>query len=936
MKIFQIRFLLIGLVLLVSGSVSAGKLKQDPKLVTGKLSNGLTYYIYPNSFPKGEAVYRLFIKSGSVFEEESQRGLAHFLEHMAFNGTKTFPDNSLIRYLESKGAKFGKDLNAHTSFNETVYKLQLPTNDAGLVDTTLTILADWAGGLLLDSAEIESERGVILSEWLSKTGPEQDAQNTFLMDLLNGSRFSERIVIGDTAVIKHFPQERIRDYYRQWYHPQLMAVAIAGDVDIRKTEKMIREKFEHIDKPGKSEIPLYTIPDYQKEQAQIVAHKSLSKIEYNRMQLVPVLEPVSTRAAYQAYLQRLLLNRLMKNRFSTFIFENPPYKNPSASISNFLNTKGVFLASAELIPNKIDTGIQTFSRQLEQMLRFGFIPLEIEKAKKSYINSLRRSVQSKTPVKSMDYMDQLYSCFYKGDRLITPKMEYKLAMKYIGSIDSTFLVHFLQNMVKPEQTHYMMTAFDKVAEELPSEKEILSMAAAVRNEKMEPYSKTLDIPETLLPEEPKEGKVLDDKVMPEIKARVLTLSNGAKVIFRRSNTSKSQLTLTSFRKGGLYALDSTEYVSGLYAGGIISLSGAGAFSREALSHFLAGNTASIRFLIDKTRSGVAATANMEDKETLLQLMYLKWTAPRMDTSLFKQTKSKAIESFLTANKTDENMFSRDFGYLIQGKDYTNQELTDTILRTELREEKLLPIFNRCFGSARDYTFILTADCEMDELMPLILKYIGGLPSGKPQMNYVYAGPQIPKDSVKFERKAGDSPKAVVSLVFQQDQIGENMRMFDLKGDMMQAVLRTKLMKVLREELGMVYSVSMSSGATLHPSALSRKTIAFSCLPENVDLLIEKSLEQIRLMISNPSCFEQELNDVKANLVKDMRLDSQKDSFWSGFIRNSLFNGETDWSYVANFEETVKGITAQQITELMEKSFLKTPMIRAIMYPKANK
>jgi Predicted Zn-dependent peptidases len=933
MKISTIRLLSIGFVFLFSASVSAGKLKQDPKLVTGKLSNGLTYYIYPNNYPKGEAVFRLFIKSGSVYEEESQRGLAHFLEHMAFNGTKTFSGNSMIRYLESKGAMFGKDLNAHTSFNETVYKLQLPTNDPGLLDTTMTILADWADGLLLDGKEIDSERGVILSEWLSKTGPEKDAENAFLLDVLNGSRFSERLVIGDTAVIRHFPYERLREYYQQWYHPQLMAVAIAGDVDVRRTEKLIHQKFEGIDKPMRGEAPQYDIPDYAGEKAKVIVQESLGKIEYNRMQLVPVSKPVSTQEAYQDYLQRLLLNRLMKSRFSSFSFENPPYKNPSVSVSNLLNTKGILYASVELIPNKVDSGIQTFSRQLEQMYRFGFIPLEIEKAKKSYMNTLRRSVTSKSPVNSMDFMDQLYSCFYRGEALITPQMEYKLARKYIDSIDSLSLVTMLRQMVKPQQTHYMITAFDKVSKELPSEERILSMSEAVRKENIEPYSKLLDIPETLLSRQPKAGKVIGSRLIDGIGARELTLSNGAKVIFRRSTTKKSQLSLTSFRQGGLYALDSTNYVSGLYAGGIISLSGAGEFSREALNHFMAGNTASVRYLIDKTRSGVAATANMEDKETLFQLMYLKWTAPRVDSSLFAQTKQKAIESYLTDNRTDEQQFARDFGYLLQGRNYTNRELTDTILNTELREESLLPVFNRSFGSARDYTFILTADCQMDELMPLILKYIGGLPSGKPQTTYVYAGPRIPKTSVVFERKVSDSPKAVVTLAFQNDRIGENQRIYDLKGEIMQSVLRTKLMKVLREELGMVYSVGVSIGSTLHPSELSRNTIAYTCLPENVNLLVDKSMEQIKRMVADPACFEQELKDVKANLVKDMGLESQKDSFWSTFIRNSLFNGETDWDYVANFENIVNGITANQIAGMLDAGFLKTPMVRAVMFPK---
>lgn len=931
MKLKYIIFCLLSTVIAIN--VFAGGLKQDPKLVTGVLSNGLTYYIYPNAYPKGEAVFRLFIKTGSVNEEDSQKGLAHFLEHMAFNGTKRFPGNGMIDYLESKGAKFGKDLNAHTSFNETVYKLQLPSKNINFLDSTLTILADWADGLLLDSTEIDKERGVIYSEWLSKTGPEKDIQNAFLMELLNESRYSERLVIGDTAIIMHFPYERIRNYYSKWYHPKLMAVAISGDVDVRLTEKMIKSKFSNMAKSENNFSGFYPIPDFKDEKAKIIVHKSLNTIEYNRIQLLPLLPAVSTEESFKDYLQQLLLNRLMKARMNALSFENQPYKNPGVSISGFLNTKGVLLASAELVPEKIDTGIQTFSTHLEQMFRYGFIKIEIEKEKKKYMSSLEKSMKSKSPVSSDSYMGQLYSCFYKGDKLINPKTEYKLALKYIDRIDSSSLVDYLKNTVDPMKTHYLITSFDKVSEELPSERKLLDINAEIRSKQIKPYNKDVYIPDNLLDKEPKPGKITNHTALTDIDAEQITLSNGAKIIFRRSQTKKSQLTLTGFRTGGQYSLDSTEYVSGLYAGSIISLSGAGDFSRDALNHYLAGSTASVRFLIDKTRSGLASSSDFNDKETLFRLLYLKWTKPRVDTSLFIQTKEKAIESYLTANKTEADTFRRDLGYLIQGKNYTTRELNDSILNVELREESLIPVFNKVFGPVTGYTFILTADCKFDDLKPLVLKYIGGLPSATPKTDYVYKGPIVLNDSAELKRKADDSPKATVSLIFQQDKIGESFRMYELKSEMIQNLLRMRLLEQLREKMGMVYSVGVSCGATLHPSELIRNAISFSCLPENAELLIDKTIEQIKEMISDPSGFENELKNVKTNMIKDMQINLQKDSFWGGFIRNSIFNNETDWSYIKNFVSVIDSVTTKQLAEMMDTGFIKTKVIEAILYPK---
>ena len=301
-------------------------LQYDKNLIVRKLDNGLTYYIYPNTNPKGEAVYRLFVKAGSVMEKENQRGLAHFLEHMAFNGSYHFPSDGMVRFLESKGAKFGKDLNAHTSFNETVYKLQLPSSNPQMVDSTLTILADWAGGLSIDSMQVEKERGVILSEWLSKRDAKRDSDTAFLLELLNSSHYSERMTIGDTAVIRNCKREDILDYYQTWYHPSLMAVAVVGDINPEQVETLIKEKFGKLSSLASPIWKQCHIPVYKKEAVKILTNESLKTIELDMIQLLPLSKPVQTAKDYKAYLTRTLLNRLFKMRMNAWAFENPSYR----------------------------------------------------------------------------------------------------------------------------------------------------------------------------------------------------------------------------------------------------------------------------------------------------------------------------------------------------------------------------------------------------------------------------------------------------------------------------------------------------------------------------------------------------------------------------------------------------------------------------------
>lgn len=930
--------LLISIFCLTPTSLFSQELNQNPSLIKGQLDNGLTYYIYQNPTPKGEAVYRLFIKSGSVYENDTQKGLAHFLEHMAFNGTTHFPGNTMVRFLESKGAKFGKDLNAHTSYNETVYKLQLPSSDALVVDTTMTILADWAGGLLLDSLEIESERGVIMSEWLSKAGPEKEAQNALLNTLLNNSRYADRLVIGDTAIIKNFPHRELRDYYEKWYDPSLMAVAVVGDVNAEDVKRMIYEKFGALtSRAGKPEtLPTYPIEPYTSMNVKKVIHESLNKVELVGIQILPKLQGVSTEEEYLPYLERAILKRLFSARMSALSFGATSYGKANIGISGFLNTTSVLLISSELTPNKINEGINSFTTDIEQIYRYGFIPLEIEKEKKSYLASLKRQADSKTPQQSASLMNEIYSDFYSGNMIITAMDEYLLAEKYISRIDSLSLVKYLHQTTDWNKTHFILSAFDKVADKLPSDDKLMSTFGNLSKKSIEPYSKDMEIPEKLLTENPKVGKIVDEKYIPEIDAYQLKLSNGANVIFKPSDIDKNKILLSGFRKGGYYALDSTEYVNGLFAANIIALSGAGDFSRDALSYYLTGNTASMRFIVAKTRSGISGTANDADLETLFQLLYLKWTQPKVDNSVFEQVKEKSIESYQSANNKPSELFSRDLSYILQGVNYTNRELTDSIINNELKEDKLIGLYNNFFGGAEGFTFVIIGDYSKAEIEPYIVQYLAALPKGTPDIEYRFERKVVDCGNTSFVRHTGESPRAIVNLVFQQYNAIGSPEAENLRNSILSAIVKMKLLKSLREELGMVYSVGVLANSSIHPSPLSRQTISFSTAPENVDKLIERTHAELQMMVDNPDSFESELNDVKANLIKEMKLDVQKNSFWSSYIRNTIFNKEKNWTYVSAYDKTINEIGTKEIAEIIKEKLLdKQSMVRAILYPMKN-
>lgn len=935
-RLFSFRLLVCCLFLSAVGA-SAKEVKRHPGLIEGQLNNGLSYYIFPNGYPKGEAVYRLFIKSGSVYEKESQKGLAHFLEHMAFNGSQHFPGNSLVRFLESKGARFGKDLNAHTSFNETVYKLQLPSNDPFVVDSTITILADWCGGLLLDSLEIENERGVILSEWLSKTGPKFDAQNALLMELLNNSHFSQRIVIGDTAVIKNFSHQELHDFYNEWYHPSLMAVAVTGDIDAEAVEKAIVEKFGGY-YGKKKRLPDYTISDYREMEIKTVIHESFDKIELIGLQLMPLLPPVKKEKDYPAYLQRILLNRLFSLRLNALSFDHPDYNKASVGLSSFLNEKSILITSVELQPNKVVSGADQFLHHLEQMYRYGFIPAEIERIKKSYLASLERRAYSKAPVQSISLMNEIYSDFFTGNAMVIPEEEFRLAQKFIEKIDSASLVRYMQETMDWDKTHFLLTSFETEGDETLLRDSIFTIVSNIKKKTLRPYAKEIEIRSELLHDTPSGGKIVSRKQIPEVGIDELNLSNGATVFYKHSPEDKDRVVLSGFRKGGLYAVDSTYYVSGSYAPSIIGLSGAGNFSRDELSYFLAGNTASVRFLIDKTRSGISASSAPVDVETLFQLLYLKWTQPRIDNSVFNQVKEKAIESYQNKNETGSEKFYHGLADLLQEDNHTTRKLNDTIIIRELHADKALKVFNDTFGGAGNFTFVIISDLSLEELEPYIETYLAGLPKGTPDMDYKIKRRLNPiHEKTVFEQHIGENPRASVSLIFQQDAAGESPALSSLEDDLIKAVIRMKLLRALREELGMVYSVGVTASSTLYPSPVSRQTISFTTAGENVDALIDRTFSELRKMANEPDYFASELNDVKTNLKKEMQLNKQKNAFWSSTIRNTIFNKEKDWHMVTDFNKVIQGISPAQIAEKIRERMVESEsFVQAVLYPKPNK
>lgn len=922
----------MALAALVSFSSSAQQLEKDPELIHKTLDNGFTYYIYPTDRVKNEAHFQLFLKVGSLVETKKQRGLAHFLEHMAFNGTENFEKNELIRFLESKGAKFGADLNAHTSYHETIYKLQVPTGEASVVDSTLTILSDWASGITLDGEEIEKERGVVLAEWLSKQGPRRQSQEVFLDALLNGSHYADRAPIGDTAVIRNFKHRQLRKFYNKWYDPSLMAVAIAGDVDVEAVEKRLLEDFADL-KTSRPKLKTYDIPDYSEDKVTIFTDAYTDQIDLNLIQLIPPFGDIRTVEDYKDYLTRTLTSRLIKERYGKLSFGNPSYIDASLSIGNFLPAKGVHMASVELDKDSIVEGIEQFLYETQQIYRHGFTSGEIDKIKAAYLRSFE-DLMAKGEAPSPGVMIQeMHKEFFYNNQIVSRETEFELLQEYLPQLDSLSFVEALRPYKEPRPTYFLLTAGEEHQEVLPSPEELIALRDRYMTSPVKRYNNKVVVPDQLLETLPTVGKLLSETTLEEIDATLLELANGLRVIYKQTDLDKNNVVLSGFRKGGYYSLDSTQYLNGTYATPVISISGYGQFTRDALSQYLAGSSSKAMLLADKTRTGFHASSNAGDKEELFQLLYLKWTQPRIDPDLYQQVKSSSIRSMKNETETPGAKFGRELRYLLMGENYITRKRTPQDVEQHLDPQAMLEAYDHFFGAAKGYTVSILTDQPLDSLRPLIVQYLGGLPSGEKDLEYKNTR-QYPRfqESIEMIRNTGENPRATVSLVFQHRDPIENIREMDIKNAMAKSILRSILLKRLREDMGAVYSVSVSASSSLHPVDLTRQTISFVSQPERAEELIATTKEIVQDMVQGRLDFSAELAETKTNLIKTHELMSQRNTFWTSAIREHYFDGTQSWEYVLQYPEKVEAISREDMAAYFNAYLLERPVIKAVLYP----
>jgi zinc protease len=901
----------------------------DAAVRTGRLPNGFTYYIRHNESPKNRVVLYLANKVGSILETDDQQGLAHFMEHMSFNGTKHFPKNELVDYLMKSGVRFGADLNAYTGFDETVYKLPVPSDDPKLLSTAIQIVRDWAQEASLDPAEIDKERGVILEEKRLGKGAQERMQHKYWPVILNGSRYANRSPIGTDQVLNHFKPETIKRFYHDWYRPNLQALIVVGDVKVDEMEKNIKAKFSDLKNPLKEKARTrYTVPLTGKNQFIAVTDPEMTSTTAEIMIKLPEL-PLHTNTQYRESIIRQLFNAMLNERYSELQRQaDPPFLQGGAGIEGFMGGLDTYSISVTAKPGELERGFKAVWRETERAKRFGFTGTELGRAKTTYLNQFESALKEKNKTNSDSYVNEYLQYFLHGTAAPGIDYEFNVVKNDLAGVTLTELNTLAKTASRSTDRDIILMAPQKEKAGLPNEATFIGWTKAVEAENI-PVYKDETSNESLLKTQPLPGKIILEQKNDRLGLTTLTLSNGIKVLLKPTDFKNNEIVFSGFAPGGTSLYSDADYESAA-AANLIPSFGAGNYNTTALSKYLSGKQLSVRPFVSERIQGINGGAVNNDLETALQLVYAYITEPRKDSLMFlgmlDQTKA-AIANRLNEPK---NVFQDTISSVLSNNNIrkTGPSL-EKISRISL--DKAFAIYKERFATEGNFTFVFVGNIDTQAIKPLLEKYLGSLPGvGKfEQAKDLHIN--IPAGIITRTVYKGTEPKATVELVFSGpfDYSLENK----LKMDALTETLQIRLMERLREDESGVYTPSARINISKYPQGRFSLTILFGCAPQNADKLIASALDEVnKIKISGP--LQGNVYKFKAENQRAIETALKTNSFWLGYLSGQIQNQEK-LDQIGNYSANLNQITVADIKEVANKYLSDDNYIRLVLLPEKN-
>jgi zinc protease len=899
----------------------------DPQIRTGKLKNGFTYYIRHNVEPKNRVIFYLVNKVGSVLETDDQRGLAHFTEHMTFNGSKHFQKNTLMNYLQNAGVRFGADINAYTGYDETVYQLPIPTDKPGLLDQGIQIMRDWAQDATLNPTEIDKERGVVLEEKRLGKGAAERLQRQYYPMILNNSRYALRSPIGTDEVLNGFKPETIRSFYHTWYRPDLQALVVVGDIDVNKIENAIKIKFADLKNPVNEKKRIkYTIPLTGKNQFIALTDKE-STATVAEIMIKHEATALHTAADYRFIILRNLFNGMMGERFAELAQQaDPPFIQGNAGIKNFMANISTYSTTVVAKPGELEKGLRALWRETERIKKFGFTQTELNRAKTNYLTQITSAVREKDKTASDSYVQEYVDLFLKGTASPGIAYEHQLVKNYLPGIILTDVNQLGKTYIGTTNRDIILLAPGNEQGNLADEKTFLGWMESVSMEQLQPYADhTSSLP--LLAREPTPGKIISEEKDVILGLTTIKLSNGVKVILKPTDFKNDEILFRAFAPGGTSLYSDEDSPSAANAAGIISSSGVGNYTATELDKFMTGKQLDAKPYIGERYQGIEGGAAPRDIATALQLTYAYFTEPRKDTSVFKAIIART-KARLANRANDPNSVFGDTVTAVLGNYNVRRTGPSVEKLSRINLNRSFEIYQDRFADASQMTFIFTGNINTDTLKPLLEKYLGSLPNLGRGEKPKDLGIHIPEGRINKIVYKGTESKATVMLVY--SGLFDDTPMNRIRFDAIQETLNIRLIERLREDESGVYSPNVSLSTNKFPQSRFSLVIRFGCAPQNADKLVASATDEVdKLKTEGP--LSANIAKWKAEDSRQRELQVKDNGWWLGYLTDQLQNQDNLDQFKSDIP-LVEQVDQAGLKNFARKYLIDTNFIRMQLLP----
>jgi zinc protease len=902
----------------------------DPYVRTGTLDNGLTFYIRRNAEPQNRAELRLAVDAGSVLEDDDQLGLAHFVEHMLFNGTERFEEMEIVNFMERIGMRFGPDVNAYTSFDETVYMLQIPTDDPEIKTTAFQILSDWAARATFDEDEIDAERGVIIEEWRARM---QNAQGRVMEQLiptlLHGSRYEHRMPIGDPDIIRNADYETIRQFYRDWYRPDLMSIVAVGDFDLDEIEALIRQEFEPITaRSDAPERPSFHVPGHEETLVNVVTDPEypLTTVE------VAFKRPATETRTMEDYRQRLigsLFNSMLNNRLREIARSgDSPFTGAQVYRGGFVRTSEFYGMQAQMSQDSLHAALERLVSEAIRVERHGFTETELERQKQNMLRSYQRRFNERENTPSAAHAAGYVAHFLQGSPAPGAEYEYALVQRLLPEIKLDDVNRLAADLLDEENRVVIAVMPEREDIIPPTEAGLKSVLRSVQEQEIAAYEDDVsDMP--LIAEAPQPAAVVQQMEFEEVDAAMITLANGVRVVMKSTDFRQDEVQFSAFSPGGHSLVDDEEFTNAAYASSIVTMSGVGPFTRTQLERRLAGRVANVSPFIGEMEEGMRGNASPEDLEILFQLIHLYFTQPRADADALAAFQNQQRPFLQNRAATPIAALQDSLAVALYGDDPRRQPPSVEMI-DNLDLDAIRGIYEDRFADASDFTFVFVGNFDHAELTDLAQTYLGSLPALGREETWRDVSAQLPQEIVETTVYRGIADQSQTILLFHGDM--EDSREARHRLRTLEEVLSIRLREDLREARSAVYGVGVNIQTQDRPTPRYQLSISFTSDPARVEELVDAVFEQID-SIKQDGPTDDELQRVKEQQRRDRETRLRTNAFWVANLVHHVDRG-LDPAEILGYEQYIESVTADDVRDIARELLDDQRYVRGVLYPEA--